>query len=128
MDLVCKVCPMACNLKIVEDELDPSGYNIRGNRCNRGVEYGLKEITEPSRVLSSRVLLKNGPMGRVPVRTDAVIASHLVDDAMDLIRNTVAYAPLKRGDIIVENILNTGVNLIAARKVNKLEKGKTSGS
>ena len=124
MNLVCRVCPMACNLKIVEDELNPSGYNISGNRCNRGIEYGLKEMTEPSRVLSSRVILKGGPMGRVPVKTDGVIASHLVDDVMDLIKDTVAYAPLKRGDVILENILGTKVNLIAARKVNKLEKGK----
>lgn len=127
MELICKVCPMACKLEIIEDKTNRSGYIVKGNKCNRGSDYALKEILEPSRVLTSRVILKDGPMGRIPVKTNGVIPSNLVDDAMELIKNTTTYAPLKKGDIIIKNLLDTGVDLIAARKVNKLENIKTSG-
>lgn len=117
----CKVCPVGCNLEIIEDKTREDGYIVKGNKCNRGSEYAIKEILEPSRVLTSRVLLKDGPMGRVPVKTNGVIPSNLADEAMEIIRKTTAYAPLKKGDIIIENLLDTGVDLIAARRINKLK-------
>lgn len=120
MDLRCKVCSVACNLEILEDKSHKDAYIVSGNKCNRGREYALKEKLEPSRVLTSRVILKNGPMGRVPVKTNGIIPFELVDQAMEIIRNTSATAPLKKGDIIIENLLDTGVDLIAARKVNRL--------
>lgn len=120
MQKKCKVCPVACDLEIIEDKSSRSGYVIKGNKCGRGSEYAIKEILEPSRSITSRVLLENGPMGRVAVKTDGIIPHQLVAKAMDLIKDTTAYAPLKKGDIIIENILDTGVNLIAARKVNKI--------
>lgn len=116
----CKVCPVSCDLEIIEDKSSKDKYMVKGNKCGRGSEYAIKEILEPSRAITSRVLLENGPMGRVAVKTDGIIPSQFVDEAMELIKNTTAYTPLKKGDIIIENILDTGVNLIAARKVNKL--------
>ncbi len=65
-------------------------------------------------------MLKDGPMGRIPVKTSGIIPSDLVDRAMEIIKNTTVSAPVKKGDIIIKNLLNTGVDVIAARKVNKL--------
>jgi len=123
MDIIekkCKVCAVGCNLKIIKNEATNSHYSVEGNRCNRGKEYGIKEILEPSRVLTSRVLLKNGPMSRLPVKTDGVIPETLVEECMDIIKITEVSAPIEKGHIIIENILGTGVNVIAARKVNSL--------
>lgn len=118
----CKVCPVGCDLNIIPDKSQPSSYLIKGNKCDRGKDYGIKEILEPSRVLTSRVLLKNGPMSRLPVRTNGIIPKHLVNQCMDIIKITIVSAPVNKGDIIIENILNTGIDLIAARKVNQLQK------
>ncbi len=118
ISMQCKVCPMACDLII--NKIDPSTYSVEGNKCNRGKEYGLKEILEPSRILTSRVLLKNGPMSRLPVKTNGVIPSDLVDKSMEIIKESKVAAPVAKGDIIIKNILNTGVDVVAARKVNKL--------
>ncbi|SHE74897.1 CxxC motif-containing protein [Tissierella praeacuta DSM 18095] len=123
MDIIekkCKVCPVGCNLKIIKNEATNYHYSVEGNKCNRGKEYGIKEILEPSRVLTSRVLLKNGPMSRLPVKTDGVIPETLVEECMDIIKITEVSAPIEKGHIIIENILGTGVNVIAARKVNSL--------
>lgn len=113
----CKVCPIGCQLKI---SIDYEEISVEGNKCNRGKEYAINEILHPSRILTSRVLLRNGPMSRLPVKTNGIIPSALVDDCMELIKITEVSAPVNKGDIIIENILNTGVNLIAARKVNRL--------
>ncbi|WMM25742.1 DUF1667 domain-containing protein [Tissierella sp. MB52-C2] len=113
----CKVCPIGCSLKIIKDN---NKYSVEGNRCNRGQEYGINEIKEPSRVLTSRVLLKNGPMSRLPVKTTDIIPENLVEKCMEIIKVTEVSAPVEKGDIIIENILDTGVNVIAARRVNSL--------
>lgn len=120
INIKCKVCPIACELIVSKNKINPSKSKIEGNKCNRGKEYALKEIMEPSRVLTSRVLLENGPMSRLPVKTNGVIPSHLVDQSMDLIREIKVSAPVIKGDIIIKDLLNTGVDLIAARKVNRL--------
>lgn len=117
IDKTCKVCTMACELKIARDENNPSSYIVKGNRCNRGKEFGIKEILEPSRVLTSRVLLKHGPMGRLPVKTNGVIPENLVDKCMEIIKTTEVSAPIEKGQIIIENILNTGIDVVAARRV-----------
>lgn len=116
----CKVCPMECNLTVKKNKTTPSTYEIEGNKCNRGKDYALKELLHPSRVLTSRVLLENGPMSRLPVKTNGVIPSHLVNEVMEIIKKTKISAPIIKGDIIIKNILNTGIDLIAARKVNRL--------
>ena len=120
INMTCKVCPIECKLIISEDNINPSNFKVEGNKCNRGKEYALKEMLEPSRVLTSRVLLEDGPMSRLPVKTNGVIPSHLADETMKIIRESKVVAPVAKGDIIIKNILNTGVDLIAARKVNKL--------
>lgn len=120
INMKCKVCPMACDLKITKNKINPSTIEVEGNRCNRGKEYALKEVLEPSRVLTSRVLLENGPMSRLPVKTNGIIPSDLVDKSMDIIKETKVSAPVKKGEIIIKNILNTGIDVIAARKVNSL--------
>lgn len=113
----CKVCPIGCNLQITINENEIS---VDGNKCNRGKEYAINEVLQPSRIITSRVLLENGPMSRLPVKTIGVIPSDLVDDCMELIKITKVSAPISKGDIIIENILDIGVDLIAARRVNRL--------
>lgn len=112
----CKVCPIGCELIITQNKSNPSGYIVEGNSCNRGWEFGIKEITEPSRVLTGRVMLKNGNMKRLPVKTTGVVPKDKVDDIMYIFNNTEVSAPIKRGDVIIENILGLGVDVIAARR------------
>lgn len=122
MDIInkkCKVCPMECELKITKDDTQ-SSYSVEGNRCNRGKEYGIKEALEPSRILTSRVLLKGGPMSRLPVKTNGIIPEYLVDKCMEIIKVTEVSAPVEKGHIIIENILDTGVDVVASRKVNRI--------
>ena len=112
----CKVCPIGCELIITENKSNPSGFTVEGNSCNRGRDFGIKEIIEPSRVLTGRVLLKHGAMSRLPVKTTGVVPKDKVDECMKIFNSTEATAPIKKGDIIIKNILGLGVDVIAARK------------
>lgn len=112
----CKVCPIGCELIITKNKSNSSGYTVEGNSCNRGKDFGIKEITEPSRVLTGRVLLKNGAMSRLPVKTTGVVPKDKVDECMKILNSTEVTAPIKRGQLIIENILGLEVDVVAARK------------
>ncbi|NMB07484.1 MAG: DUF1667 domain-containing protein [Tissierellia bacterium] len=113
----CKVCPIGCELVISKNLSSPHGYTVEGNSCNRGFEFGIKEMIEPSRILTGRVMLKNGNMKRLPVKTTGVVPKDKVDEIMFILNNTEVSAPIKRGDVIIKNILGLGIDVIAARKV-----------
>lgn len=57
-------------------------------------------------------------MSRVPVKSTDLIPSEKVDEVMEIIKNTVVYAPVNKGEIVIKNILNTGVDIVTQRKVN----------
>ena len=112
----CKACPIGCELTISKDESATSGYTIKGNSCGRGMEFGLKEVIEPSRILTGRVLLKNGTIKHLPVKTTGVIPKDKVDEVMKIFNFAEVSAPIKRGDVIIENVLGLGVDVVATRK------------
>lgn len=112
-ELICIVCPKGCHLK-VDDE---NGYTVTGNGCPRGAEYGKKELTAPTRVITSTVRVTGGLYKRCPVKTDRPIPKELIFDAMKLLNDVDLTAPVKVGQVIIENILGTGANFIAARNM-----------
>jgi CxxC motif-containing protein len=108
---------MGCHLEI--EELDNGEYKITGNQCKRGIIYAQKELTNPTRVLPTTVKIKNGPLRRLPVRTNGAIPKGKIFEAMDIINKVEVEAPIKMGDVVVANILNTGIDVIASRTMEK---------
>lgn len=112
--LPCIVCPMGCELEIT---LDGNGKieKIEGNRCKRGIKYGESEVLNPVRTITSTVKVSGGMYNVCPVRTDGEIPKEYIFKCMDEINGVVVKAPIKVGQVIIENVLDTGVNLIATR-------------
>ena len=110
-ELVCILCPQGCHLLVDE----ANDYKVTGNRCDKGIAYGKSEIQHPTRVLTSTVRVKSRLYPRCPVKTDAAIPKALVFDAMALLDCVEPTAPVRRGDIVLEDILGLGVNVIATR-------------
>ncbi len=119
-ELVCIVCPRGCRLTLIPDETSKGGYKVIGSGCNRGVDYGIKELTNPTRVLTSTVKIKGAAMRRLPVRTKGDIPKGKVFECMELLNHIEVCAPIKVGDIIVKNILDTGVDLIASKSMDEV--------
>ena len=114
-NLVCIVCPVGCRLTVTTNS--DGELVVEGNTCKRGAAYAVKELTCPTRVLPTTVRILNGTLNRLPVRTNEAMPKHLIFEAMKEINNVCIEAPVKMGDIIIENLLDTGVNLIASRTI-----------
>jgi len=116
-DMICIVCPLGCKLKVIKDDISETGYIVKGNKCLRGLDYGIKEMTNPTRVLTTTIRISDAPLNRIPVRTSGAIPKHLIFEAMKLINEAEVKAPIKVGQIIIKNILDTGVDIIASRSI-----------
>ncbi|MBC8589811.1 DUF1667 domain-containing protein [Wansuia hejianensis] len=117
-EMVCIVCPVGCHLEILKDSNSESGYKVEGANCKRGEIYGVKELSNPTRHITSTVKIKGSLFPRIPVRTDKEIPKDKIFDCMKIINEIQLEAPVKMGEILVENILGTDANIIASRSAN----------
>ncbi|MGM0396060.1 MAG: DUF1667 domain-containing protein [Bacillota bacterium] len=111
--ITCQVCPMACEIFIARKDNE----NVAdGNRCGRGLEFVRKHMDSEDKIVTGRCLLSGGQMSRLPVATSDKIPVSLIDEVLMIIQKTKVHAPVKKGQILVENILGTGINVISQRK------------
>lgn len=122
-DMICIVCPIGCHMEVVEDASAEGGYRVDGANCKRGNMYGVKELTRPTRLLTSTVEIEGADLPRLPVRTKEEIPKDKILESMKVINAIKVKAPIKMGDVLLENILDTGVDIIATRDLI-LKKGK----
>ena len=118
----CTTCPSECLLSVeVERDADGNGaavHSVTGNSCPRGDKFAHQELTCPMRVLTTTVAVSGGDEALLPVRTADAIPLELHAQAMDLIRELVVEAPIRMGDIVLENLLDTNINLIASMNID----------
>lgn len=112
-ELICICCPKGCHLKVNIDE-----EKVTGNGCKRGVEYGINEVTNPVRVITTTAKVENGVLPVVPVKTKNPIPKGLNFECMKQINSVVLTAPVKLGDVIIKNVLGTGIDVVACRNVD----------
>lgn len=114
-ELICIVCPKGCHLKVDEE----NGYAVTGNACARGEVYGKKELTNPTRVITSTVRIVGAEIARLPVKTNTDIPKGKIFEAMRLLDSITLQAPVKAGDMVAE-IPGTGAAFVATRSLPKL--------
>lgn len=115
--LTCINCPVGCSLKV---EMD--GENVicvSGNTCRRGEIYARKEVTNPTRIVTSTVKVVNGTSGTVSVKTKEDIPKEKIFACVQALRGIEVQAPVHIGDVILENMAGTGVDIVATRNVEK---------
>ncbi|ENK1243112.1 DUF1667 domain-containing protein [Clostridium sporogenes] len=115
-ELICIGCPLGCNLEVeIEDKEVKS---VKGNTCPRGKIYAEKECTNPTRILTISVNVENGEEDVVCVKTEKDVPKGKLMQCVKILKDTTVQAPVKIGDVIVENIADTGVNVIATKCLN----------
>ena len=112
-ELICIMCPKGCHLT-VDDEL-----NVTGNTCPRGVTYGKQEVTDPRRYLTSTVRLKSKYSPRLPVISSGDLPKDMVSEVVKFLDTIEVSAPVKVKDVIVENVLGLGVDILATRTIKE---------
>ena len=110
--LICIVCPKGCHLTV-----DETTFEVVGNNCPRGAAYGKAELTSPTRVITSTVKVEKGDICRCPVRTKGAIPKGKMFDVVSALRKVTLVSPVKIGDVVIPNVCDTGIDVIATRNV-----------
>jgi CxxC motif-containing protein len=110
--LTCIVCPIGCRVSVKTGD-DGGIEEITGNSCKRGIAYAETECTNPLRTITSTVRVEGSQTRVVPVKTDKSVPKALILDCMKEINKLRISSPVRSGDIIIEDLLNTGANVIA---------------
>jgi CxxC motif-containing protein len=115
----CIVCPTGCEIQVKKNE--SGDINFEGYTCKRGLEYAKQEFYEPKRILTTTMRVQNGFLPLVPVRTNVPILKDKLRDALKEIATNQVKAPIKLGDILIENIVDSGANIIASRNLSEAQ-------
>ena len=115
VNLICIGCPLGCPLTVEMEGNEVK--SVAGNTCPRGEAYAKKELTNPTRIVTSTVRVAGGKLAMVSVKTESDIPKGKIFDCVKELKDVEVIAPVKIGDVIVENVAGTGVNVIATKNV-----------
>lgn len=113
-EFICIVCPQSCRLQVEDNDGE---IKVTGYSCKRGIEYGKNEFTVPQRMLTTTVAIEKGTHRRLSVISEKELPKEKLTGCIENLYSLKLTAPVKMGDVIVENICNTGVNIIASRSM-----------
>jgi len=112
--ITCINCPVGCRITVnmENDEV----RTVKGNSCIRGDRYARQEIEAPQRTVTAVIYVRDRILP-CSVKTASPIPKEKIRDCMKLMAEIELEAPIYRGDTVVKNICDTGVDLIATRTV-----------
>lgn len=109
--MVCIICPKGCEAMAFKEG---ETIQIKGKVCKKGKDYLTQEFVEPMRTLTSTVVVKNSHMSRLPVRTSGPIPKKDLFRAIDLLSRVTVRPPIRVGEVILPDLLETGIDVIAS--------------
>lgn len=111
-EFICIICPNGCRVT-VDDE-----GNISGNKCPRGEAYVRQESTHPQRTLTSTCKVVGSELYRVvPCKTNGPIPKEMIFDVMNEINKAEVKFPVLMNEILIKNVLNTGIDVVATKEL-----------
>ncbi len=114
-ELICITCPLSCHLSIElkEDTIQ----SITGNTCPRGVKYAESEMLNPTRMITSTVIIEDSIYKRIPVISSCEIPKNKIFEVMKEINKIKVKAPIKINEILIKNVCGLEANIIASRSM-----------
>ena len=114
-ELTCIGCPMGC---LVTVELDGETIlSVTGHTCPRGESYARKEVISPTRIVTSTIRVEGGSRERVSCKTASDIPKDRIPEVMRAINAAVVAAPIRIGDVLIEDAAGTGVAVVATANI-----------
>ena len=116
--LTCIGCPLGCRLDVLLDEQGEVTL-VTGNTCPRGEKYARKEVTSPTRIVTSSVRVYGSTKGErmVPLKTASGIPKGKIMDVIRDLAGVSVPCPVHIGDVILKDVAGTGVDAIATKDV-----------
>ena len=115
-EITCIICPNGCKLTVKKENGE---YLVTGHKCKRGISFAVQEMEDPRRTLCTTVKTAFKDIPRLSVRTDGEIQKRLIQPLMQQLRKIEVKEPVIVGDIIEENVFDSGVNVIATTSLKQ---------
>ncbi|MCR5717012.1 MAG: DUF1667 domain-containing protein [Lachnospiraceae bacterium] len=116
-ELTCICCPIGCSIT-VEMNGNEVAY-VSGNNCPRGDAYVRKEVTAPQRTVTTTVAVDGGESAAASVKTQGEIPKEKIMECIKALRDLHVEAPVHIGDVILKNVADTGVDIVATSNIAK---------
>ena len=115
-NLICIGCPLGCPL---EAEMEGAEIlTVTGQNCKNGEQYARRELTNPTRIVTTTVRVTGGKLDVVSVKTASGIPKGRIFDCIRALQTIDVPAPVAIGDVIIENVCSTGVAIVATKNVS----------
>lgn len=111
-NLICITCPKGCTLEVTLD-----GEKIVNvvSGCNRGQHYAEQELFDPRRMIASTVRIRGAAHPLLPVYTRTPFPKPRIPELLAALREVEVSAPVQMGDVVLANVLGTGIDVVASR-------------
>lgn len=113
-EMTCIVCPNGCKLEVTINE---DQIMVQGNLCARGEQFAVTEFKNPMRTISSTVATTFPAVPALPVRVSGEIPKGEIFHVMEAIHQVVIDQVVGRESVIIQNVCNLGVDVIATSNI-----------
>ena len=117
--LICITCPKGCTLMVTHE--GETVLEVEGNTCKRGAEYARAELSDPRRMVATTVRIKDGIHPLLPVYTAKPFPKPRIHELLKELRDVELSAPVQMGAVVVKDVLDTGIDIVASRDMGKVE-------
>lgn len=114
-ELTCIQCPLGCS--ITAETENGQVIKVTGNGCKRGDIYARKELTNPTRIVTTTVKLENSKELRLPVKTRTDVPKDKIFQCVRALKDVAVKAPVEAGDVILRDVAGTGVDIVATKTI-----------
>ena len=118
-DLTCICCPLGCQITVGLENGEV--VSVTGNTCMRGDDYARKEVTSPTRIVTSTVKVTGGKSSVISVKTKSDIPKEKIFECVKALKEVEVQAPIAIGDVVLSNVAGTGVDIVATKDVEAVE-------
>lgn len=114
--LICIGCPLGCMMTATLEY--EAVIAVEGNTCGNGEKYAIREITSPARIVTSTIKVIGGDVQVLSVKTKDEIPKEKIFNCIEALKDLEVSAPVKVGDIILRNVADTGIDIVATKCVD----------
>ena len=110
MKMICINCPKGCELDV--ERMADGTITVTGHTCPRGEAYGRAELENPTRMVTGLVRVA-GMRKPLPVKTKTAVPKSKIDAVLFAMHQATVQLPVRIGDVVIQNVADTGVDLVA---------------
>ncbi len=115
----CIVCPEGCTMEAEFETDSKKIISLAGYNCKRGIKFAEDEITNPLRMLTTTIGIDSKTAQRLAVRSNVPVPKEKIAPMIAIAKQKRAKAPVKMGEVIITDILGSGVDIISSSTVEE---------